>query len=119
MADEVAEVSGEEVEAEDEGNWEDDGNLAKDMEEAHLAEYEEGWSTDGEDDDDLEMDGEIEKKLANGKHVPLREVTRDIHARSEESQRETPRTRVLSVTELEDLFINAAPSLAGMSSFPP
>ncbi|WVW80115.1 hypothetical protein I302_102090 [Kwoniella bestiolae CBS 10118] len=114
-------VSGEEVEPHSEDEAEDeedqvDTELAEKVEQTKLdGEYEEGWSTEGEDEnDDLTPEGEAEEKLAQGEKVPLEEVARDVAAKyggPPEGEEEDIRTRVLSVTELEDLFMNSAPDI--------
>lgn len=106
-------VSGEEVEPETESDDEED--IAAIVEKLDMGDDEEGWSTEGEDEeDDGELNGEVEKKLSAGQTVPLREVAREVAVEASESD-EHPRTRVLSVIELEDLFIRSAPSLSGKS----
>ncbi|KAK8861553.1 hypothetical protein IAR55_002375 [Kwoniella newhampshirensis] len=74
---------------------------------------EEGWSTEGEHEAG-EPTGEVEEKLAQGETVPLPEVVQEVAAKFpplKEGEVEDIRTRVLSVTELEDLFVNAAPDI--------
>lgn len=105
-------MSGEEVELESEE--EDDSDVAAMVDKLDIGDDEEGWSTEGEDEDDGELNGEVEKKLSEGHSVPLKEVVREV-AEATKSD-EHPRTRVLSVTELEDLFIGSAPPLSGKSS---
>ncbi|WWC68660.1 uncharacterized protein I206_102591 [Kwoniella pini CBS 10737] len=121
--DEEAVVSGEEVEPqsededdvdeEDEEGVEDD--LAEKVAQTNLdGEYEEGWSTEGEDEDDDQPEGEVEERLADGQKMPLKDVARKIAAKfgsPPEGEEESIRTRVLSVTELEDLFMNSAPNI--------
>ncbi|KAK6907318.1 hypothetical protein I203_101310 [Kwoniella mangroviensis CBS 8507] len=118
-------VSGEEVDPQSEEDDEEEEEEEKDRIDIELAEqveqtkldgeYEEGWSTEGEDEnDDLAPEGELEKKLAQGEKVPLEEVARDVAAKyggPPEGEEEDIRTRVLSVTELEDLFMNSAPDI--------
>ncbi|OCF34123.1 large subunit GTPase 1 [Kwoniella heveanensis BCC8398] len=102
-------VSGEEVEPQS-----DEDRLAKKVEETNLGD-EEGWSTEGEEADEVAPEGAAEEKLAQGERVPLEEVARDVaekHGTSIEEEVEDIRTRVLTVTELEDLFLNAAPDLS-------
>lgn len=100
---ELAEVSGEEVEVEE--------DLSKPLASTSLDEdYEEGWSTEGEDDEDEET-AEVEKRLENGERLPLREAAQQVAREYEDGGEEDIRTRVLSVTELEDLFQSAAPDL--------
>ncbi|EIW66619.1 hypothetical protein TREMEDRAFT_65488 [Tremella mesenterica DSM 1558] len=92
-----------------------DTELPSAMENASLdeeEEEEEDWAT--EDEDDLEDDNPVEKRLSNGEHVPLAEVAKEVKAKAEEV--ETSRTRVLSVTELEDLFQSAAPPLSDFAT---
>lgn len=113
--DEDEEASEDEVEEElsDEEESEEEAELSKAVEQTTLEDEEEGWSTEGEDDDVEGSDlGEIEEKLAKGKHVRLAEVAREIAVQTS-NQQEPTRTRVLSVTELEDLFQSAAPDLSG------
>jgi large subunit GTPase 1 len=124
-ADEIGDVSGEEVESEedvDDGNEDAEGTedeedkeddeerLMKGVQQTTMEDYEEGWSTEGEDDD--EEEGETGKKLANGQAVPLWEIARDM-ANQSNGEVEDIRTRVLTVAELEELFQNAAPDLSG------
>lgn len=99
-------VDGEEVEPE--ANSEEE--LSKAVADAQIGD-EEGWSTEGEHDEDLD-EGQVEEKLAKGETVPLGEVSRQVSEGSRD-QAESPRTRVLTVTELEDLFQSAAPNVAG------
>ncbi|WVQ94771.1 hypothetical protein IAU59_001852 [Kwoniella sp. CBS 9459] len=106
---EDAEISGEEVDPQS-----DEEQLAQKVETTHLSEEEEGWSTEGEEGEQGAPLGAAEDKLAQGERVPLEEVARDVaekHGTSTEDEVEDIRTRVLSVTELEDLFLNAAPDL--------
>ncbi|CAD6570832.1 MAG: hypothetical protein TREMPRED_006051 [Tremellales sp. Tagirdzhanova-0007] len=70
---------------------------------------EDGWSTEPEDED-VVADGEVEKRLANGERMPLKEVVHEIVKGNGVTEEEI-KTRVLSITELEDLFESAAPSL--------
>jgi large subunit GTPase 1 len=117
--DEAEEVSEDEVEEElsEEDESEEEPELSKAVEQTTLEDEEEGWSTEGEDDGEEGSDlGEIEEKLAKGKHVPLAEVAREVAVQSS-NQQEATRTRVLSVTELEDLFQSAAPDLSGRSEY--
>lgn len=59
----------------------------------------------------------MDEKLAEGQTISLSEVAQDVRARfRERTEEEDVRTRVLTVTELEDLFINAAPDLKGRLS---
>jgi len=110
-AEDEAYASGEEVEPESEDA--DEAELSKGVEATTLAEEEEGWSTEGEhEDEDAAQEGGVEKKLDAGERVPLKEAARQVGGEASD-QAESPRTRVLSVTELEDLFISAAPDLAG------
>ena len=74
---------------------------------------EDGWSTEPEDED-VVADGEVEKRLANGERMPLKEVVHEIVKGNGVTEEEI-KTRVLSITELEDLFESAAPSLEGLS----
>ena len=92
-------VSGEEVEPEE--------HLSKAVEATTLEDEEEDWSTEGEHEEKEE--GEVETKLAKGERVPLKQAAQQV------AEEESPRTRVLTVTELEDLFISSAPDLKGMS----
>ncbi|WRT65671.1 uncharacterized protein IL334_002616 [Kwoniella shivajii] len=77
--------------------------------------YEEGWSTEGEGEDENDQsDGEVEEQLAQGERVSLEKVVQEIAAKygaPPEGEEENIRTRVLSVTELEELFINSAPDI--------
>ena len=90
----------------------DEAELSKAVEGVDLKDdEEEGWSTEGEHDDDLEDEarGELEERLAAGEKVPLKLAAWQIPA--EPVEPESDRTRVLSVTELEDLFLSSAPPL--------
>ena len=107
-------ASGEEVEPETEDA--DEQELSKGVEATTLAEEEEGWSTEGEHEgDEAAQAGEVEKKLDAGERVPLKEAARQAGGEAS-GQAESSRTRVLSVTELEDLFISAAPDLSRESA---
>lgn len=114
---EEEEDSEDEVEEELSEEESEEEELSKAVEETTLKDEEEGWSTEGEDEDLEGSDlGEIEEKLAKGKHVPLVEIAREVATPAETSNQQEPtRTRVLSVTELEDLFQSAAPDLSGES----
>ncbi|WWC87856.1 uncharacterized protein L201_002753 [Kwoniella dendrophila CBS 6074] len=126
VAEEAGYVSGEEVEpqsAENEEEEEEDieeeedveDELAEKVEKTKLdGDYEEGWSTEGEGDDREQLEGEVEEKLAQGEKLSLEQVAKDIAAKygsPPEGEEENIRTRVLSVTELEDLFMNSAPDI--------
>lgn len=104
-------MSGEEVEPESDDNE----DIAAKVDKLDIGDDEEGWSTEGEDTEDAELAGEVEKKLTEGQTVPLQEVAREVAETAAEGD-EHPRTRVLSVTELEDLFIGSAPPLSGTSN---
>ena len=98
--------SGEEVET-------DGAGLPKDVAEVTLEDGEEdGWSTEGESEDNEMEDGE--KRLARDQTLPPEEEVREVGTRN--GVAEDIRTRVLSVAELEDLFENAAPNLKRASS---
>jgi len=85
--------------------------LSNGLREASLTEGEEdGCSIEGEGDDDEEKDGEVDRLLTKYERLPLEAVVREVQMRNGDSE-EDIRTRVLSVTELEDLFENAAPDL--------
>lgn len=113
--DEKEDVAGEHPSADDVDEVESDA-LDKTTDATALEDGEEdGWSTEGEDEDDLE-DDELETRLANGHRLPLEEVVRNVENRNGLAE-EDIRTRVLSVTELEDLFESAAPDLRGPSIF--
>jgi len=85
--------------------------LSDGLREASLTEGEEdGCSIEGEGDDDEEKDGEVDRLLTKYERLPLEAVVREVQMRNGDSE-EDIRTRVLSVTELEDLFENAAPDL--------
>ncbi|RSH94638.1 hypothetical protein EHS25_004442 [Saitozyma podzolica] len=120
--DEEVEISGEEVEPEDEDDDEDeeeeadedDAELSKAVAQTKLdGDDEEGWSTEGEEEDAeaVEEGDEVAAKLQSGQAVPLKEVAQDVTARAVREEKEDIRTRVLTVVELEDLFLNAAPDL--------
>ena len=74
---------------------------------------EDGWSTEPEDEG-LVADGEVDKRLANGERMPLKDVVHEI-SKGNGVKEEDIKTRVLSITELEDLFESAAPPLEGLS----
>jgi large subunit GTPase 1 len=105
-----SEGEGESEEEEDEVEEE----LSKKVQETTLdSDYEEGWSTEGEDDAE-EGETEVDKKVANGDKIPMKDVVKEINyweIKEEKPITEDKRTRVLSVTELENLFVNAAPEL--------
>jgi large subunit GTPase 1 len=105
-------ISGEEVDPQ----TEDDEELAEKVDELDIGDYEEGWSTEGEGEEEGRggLSGEVGKKQDQGETVPLRDVAREVAKDAEEQEDE--RTRVLSVTELEDLFIGSAPPLSGKST---
>lgn len=105
-------ISGEEVDPQ----TEDDEELAEKVDELDIGDYEEGWSTEGEGEEEGRggLSGEVGKELDQGETVPLRDVAREVAKDAEEQEDE--RTRVLSVTELEDLFIGSAPPLSGKST---
>lgn len=115
---EVEQASGEEVESEDDEEDQEEGVIQK-MKDANLQdEDEEGWSTEGEDvDAGAEGAGEADEKSANGERVPLQHIAREVAQQAAVEVQEDVRTRVLSVTELEDLFISSAPDLSGMSHY--
>ncbi|ODO04725.1 hypothetical protein I350_05335 [Cryptococcus amylolentus CBS 6273] len=106
-------------EAENSAEEDDDApetELAQDLDETHLDdEDEEDWASD--EDDNVEQEKQektlVDEKLEKGETIPLEKVAQDVGAKYGESteEEEDIRTRVLSVTELEDLFINSAPSL--------
>lgn len=99
--------SGDEVEAED--------RLGQAVAETSLEDGEEdGWPTEGEgeDGDDVEL-GEVERRLGDGEEIPLRLAAQEVKTKNGLAE-EDIRTRVLSVTELEDLFQNASPDLKGL-----
>lgn len=86
--------------------------MTEDLRETHLDE--EDWSSES-----AGRSGQsgVDGRLAEGQTVSLSEVAQDVRARfRERTEEEDVRTRVLTVTELEDLFINAAPDLKGRSS---
>ncbi|WVQ79009.1 hypothetical protein IAT38_001101 [Cryptococcus sp. DSM 104549] len=101
----------EEVDEDEESEVESDEEaLAEGVKDTHIDD-EEGWSTEGEGDKPAD---ELEEKLAHGETIPLKEVAQEVtakYAKAPEGVEEDIRTRVLSVTELEDLFINSAPDL--------
>ncbi|WVR03856.1 hypothetical protein IAU60_000853 [Kwoniella sp. DSM 27419] len=102
----------EDVESEDEDEAEE-AALARQVQDTKLDSEEEGWSTEGEQEDDAPA-GPAETKLAQGESVPLSDVAADIaatHGSGEADEPEDDRTRVLSVTELEDLFLSSAPDI--------
>ena len=120
--DDKDEVEGGHSGSEDEGESEDDEDeedeveeeLSKKVQETTLdSDYEEGWSTE-EDDDAAEGETALDKKVANGDKIPMKDVVKEINyweIKEEKPVTEDKRTRVLSVTELENLFVNAAPEL--------
>lgn len=77
---------------------------------------EEEWSTDGEHEDDVEAaaQAELDEKIAAGEKVPVKIEHWKIAA--EPTVPESDRTRVLSVTELEDLFLSSAPPLSDFAT---
>lgn len=114
-----AEKSGSgEGESEDEDDEEEEDQveveLSKKVQDTTLdSDYEDGWSTEGEGDDE-EDESALDRKVANGDKIPMKEVVREINhweIKEEKPVTEDKRTRVLSVTELENLFVNAAPEL--------
>lgn len=111
--------SGEEVEAESEEEEEVEAEISDKLEQTTLdADYEEGWSTEGEEDEEDDMKTKLDKRTANGEKVPMRDIVAEVNERAVkegEDVVEDERTRVLSVTELEDLFVNSAPELHCMS----
>lgn len=112
------EHSGSEVEGESEDDEEEEDEvedeLSKKVQETTLdSDHEEGWSTE-EDDDAVEGETALDKKVANGDKIPMKDVVKEINyweIKEEKPVTEDKRTRVLSVTELENLFVNAAPEL--------
>jgi large subunit GTPase 1 len=108
------EEGSEEFVSEDE---EEEEELVKKVQETTLdADYEEGWSTEGENDDEEEgAESALDKKVANGDKIPMKDVVAEVNERAIKEGKpstEDKRTRVLTVTELEDLFVNAAPDLS-------
>lgn len=86
--------------------------MINDLRETHLDE--EDWSSESAGRSGNVSRSEVDEKLAEGQTLSLSEVAQDVGARfGESTEQEDVRTRVLSVTELEDLFINAAPDLKG------
>lgn len=109
------EEGSEEFVSEDEEEEEEE--LVKKVQETTLdADYEEGWSTEGEDDDEEEgAESALDKRVANGDKIPMKDVVAEVNERAIKEGKpstEDKRTRVLTVTELEDLFVNAAPDLS-------
>lgn len=104
-------ASGDEVEPEAE--------LSKKVQQTTLdADYEEGWSTEGEGEDEDE-EAAMDRRVANGEKIPMRDVVAEVNERAVKQGQdvvEDRRTRVLSVTELEDLFADAAPELSRESA---
>ncbi|OWZ64014.1 hypothetical protein AYX15_04113 [Cryptococcus neoformans] len=99
-----------EEESEDEEDETEEEHLTESLREAHL--NEEDWSSESAGRSGNVSRSEVDEKLAEGQTLSLSEVAQDVGARFREStQEEDVRTRVLTVTELEDLFINAAPDL--------
>jgi len=115
-ADKSGSDEGESEDEEDDDEEEDqvEKELSKKVQDTTLdSDYEEGWSTEGEDDNE-ENESALDKKVANGDKIPMKEVVREINhweIKQEKPITEDKRTRVLSVTELENLFVNAAPEL--------
>jgi large subunit GTPase 1 len=126
-ADEASDGASEEEEEEDDEEAEDaEEDLSRKVESTTLdSDYEEGWSTEGEDDDEVEEGGAIaanDKKVTFQEKIPMKDIVAEVNERIVKEQQavaEDDRTRVLSVTELEDLFVNAAPDLNRQSSFHP
>jgi len=117
--DEEEVVEGEHSGSEGEGESEEEEDeveeeLSKKVQETTLdSDYEEGWSTEGEDEAG-EGETALDKKVANGDKIPMKDVVKEINyweIKEEKPVTEDKRTRVLSVTELENLFVNAAPEL--------
>nr|ODO02417.1 large subunit GTPase 1 [Cryptococcus depauperatus CBS 7855] len=79
---------------------------------------EEGWSTEDEDNkDNKEAKSEVDTKLEAGEKLPLEQVAQNVSAKNARLiEQEDIRAQVLSVTELEDLFINSAPDLKNFST---
>jgi large subunit GTPase 1 len=106
-----------EVESEDDEEEEDEveEELSKKVQDTTLdSDYEEGWSTEGEDETAEGKESALDKKVANGDKIPMKDVVKEINhweIKEEKPVTEDKRTRVLSVTELENLFVNAAPEL--------
>jgi large subunit GTPase 1 len=118
------ETKEDEESGEDEEESEEEEKLSKKVQDTTLdSDYEEGWSTEGEDDDqEGGAESAMDKKVANGDKIPMKEVVAEVNERAikeQEPATEDERTRVLSVTELEDLFVNAAPELHRMSFLHP
>lgn len=125
--DEDAEVEGEEKEEEEYVSGEDldadveevEAEISEKLEQTNLdADYEEGWSTEGEDEGEDDIKTELDKRTANGEKIPMRDIVAEVNERAVKDGAEVvedKRTRVLSVTELEDLFVNSAPELHRMS----
>lgn len=83
------------------------------MQDADFGEDEDGWSTEGEGDEHEDELEETKEALAGDQRVSLAKVAQDVKSKAESSQRESARTRVLTVAELEDLFESSAPPLSG------
>lgn len=81
------------------------------LDDEDVGEDEEGWSTEGEDEAEP-AEGEVEAKLKAGERASLADIAREVNSRAEAEGQESRRTRVLTVTELEDLFISSAPDLS-------
>lgn len=116
--DDEGNASGEEVYAEDDQTPEDKLSKAVEstkLDDEEVGEDEEGWSTEGEDETESAED-EVEAKLKAGERTPLADVAREVASKVEAEGQESRRTRVLTVTELEDLFISSAPDLSRESS---
>lgn len=97
-------------ETEDEQDETEEEHLINDLRETHLDE--EDWSSESAGRSGNVSRSEVDEKLAEGQTLSLSEVAQDVGARfGESTEQEDVRTRVLTVTELEDLFINAAPDL--------
>jgi large subunit GTPase 1 len=123
--DEDEDVEGEHSGSEGEAGSEDDDEEEEDEVEDELSkkvqgttldsDYEEGWSTEEEDDEAAEnAETALDKKVENGDKIPMKDVVAAINhweIKEEKPVTEDKRTRVLSVTELENLFVNAAPEL--------
>lgn len=109
-------VSGEDVDAEEE--QEAEAEISEQLDQTNLdADYEEGWSTEGEDEGEDDIKTELDKRTANGETIPMRDIVAEVNERAVKDGAEVvedKRTRVLSVTELEDLFVKSAPELHRM-----
>lgn len=94
----------------------DEAALTEAVEQVDLEDDEDDeWSTDGEHDEvEKAAQAELDERLAAGEKVPVKVEHWKVAA--EPTEPESDRTRVLSVTELEDLFLSSAPPLSDFAT---